>query len=308
MIPVRKYSVEFEEQYLAVVNKNIHSKTQERIIRSCKKFLPDDFFSGNTDELFKELVLAPFDKLKSAEKYIEEKKMNIMKIESFCKKRGKKIPMTKLYRVLHDTYKVVADSEKNKMSVRVRIVKNTGLTVCPYCNRDYINCRADNVSGAQLDHFFSKSKMPIFSVCLYNLVPVCSNCNRIKSKQEGNFASPFDESIDWKEDIKFSFVGNSLADIQINIDTNEQLKTNIEKMRIHETYQIHKLEVLELIEQQEIYNDSQKDEFKDVLAKTKITDLEIKKIIFGPELTEDRIKGKPLGKMIRDLHKQMNIY
>lgn len=43
--------------------------------------------------------------------------------------------------------------------------------------------------------FFSRSKYPVFAVSLYNLVPACGNCNRIKSGGSKAFASPFDEKL-----------------------------------------------------------------------------------------------------------------
>lgn len=186
--------------------------------------------------------------------------------------------MRKMYETIHYAYKKVADSVEKGSAMRVRIVINAGLTVCPYCNRDYINCRAENVSGAQLDHFLSKSDFPLFAVCLYNLVPVCGNCNRVKSAQKLTFASPFDNSIDWEKDISFSYSGSSLKDLKITINSRGNLDNNINAMRIEEAYQIHGSDVLEIIENAQIYNSTQIQEFKKVLSPAKLTDLEIKRL------------------------------
>ncbi len=40
------------------------------------------------------------------------------------------------------------------------LIKELGVTVCPYCNRDFINNRGSSTS-AQLDHFYPRSKYPI---------------------------------------------------------------------------------------------------------------------------------------------------
>lgn len=175
---------------------------------------------------------------------------------------------------------VCPDSEKKGWSMRVRIVKNSGLTVCPYCNRDYINYRAEDISGAQLDHFFSKIYYPIFAVCLYNLVPVCGNCNRVKSDQVTEFASPFDETI----------------------------QNNIKKMRIEEAYQIHDIEVEELLEKRQIYCQTQQQEFQEVLHKIKVSEQQIKLAVFGSKITKETMKTKPLSKMMSDMHEQLKIY
>lgn len=308
MIQLESYSVDFKKEYWEAVNKIIDSSTQKKIIDSCKKFLPADFFKGSKDEFFKSLILAPFEKLKEAESYITKHTIDIMKAECFYKAKKKKSAMKKVYKTIHDAYTSLAKSEKKGSSMRVRIVRNAGLTVCPYCNRDYINCRAKNVSGAQLDHFFSKSEIPLFAVCLYNLVPVCGNCNRIKNAQPLAFVSPFDNSIDWQKDISFSYSGSTLKDIKITINSNGNLQNNINGMKINEAYQIHGIEVLELIEKAQMYNETQKQEFKEVLSKVKLTDLEIKKVIFGPEITYECMRTKPLGKMMSDLHKKLKIY
>lgn len=308
MIQLESYSVNFEKEYWEAVNKIIDRSTQNKIIDSCKKFLPTDFFTGNKDEFFKSLVLAPFEKLKEAEEYITKHTIDTMNTECFCKIENKDNTIIDVYKTIHDSYESVAKSIKNGVSMRVRIVRNSGITVCPYCNRDYINCRADNVSGAQLDHFFNKSKFPLFAVCLYNLVPVCGNCNRVKGSKPLTFVSPFDKSIDWEKDISFSYTGSTLKDIKIIINSKGNLENNIKEMKINEAYQIHDVDILELIEKEQMYNCTQRQEFKDVLSLVKLTDLEIKKIIFGPKITTEHMKTKPLGKMMSDLHKKLNIY
>lgn len=308
MIRLESYSEIFEEEYWKAVDKIIDSSIQKKIVGSSKQFLPTDFFTGNANECFKELILAPFEKLKNAEEHITEHTMSIKKIQCYHKSKKENPSLKKAYKTIHDAYKKLADSKVNGVSMRVRIVKNTGLTVCPYCNRDYINCRADNVSGAQLDHFFNKAKSPLFAISLYNLVPVCGNCNRIKSAKPLVFASPFDNTIKWDDDITFSYNGNTLKDLNVIINTQGNLGNNIKGMRINEAYQIHGTEVLDLIEKEQMYTSTQKQEFKKVLAGVDLTDVEIKKIIFGPEITEECMRTKPLGKMMRDLHKELKIY
>ncbi|MED1725041.1 hypothetical protein [Brevibacillus parabrevis] len=307
MIQLERYSDEFENEYWGVVSNKIGHSVQKKILGSCKKYLPPDFFIDSEDE-FKSLILAPFEKLKAAETHITNATINRMKQECFCKTNRQKPLMRKLYKTIHDSYSSLADSVVRRTSLRVRIVRNTGLTVCPYCNRDYINCRAEKVSGAQLDHFFSRSQFPLFSICLYNLIPVCGNCNRVKGDQSLAFASPFDNSINWVEDLTFSYQRSTLKDIEIIVKTKGNIEHNIVGMRIREAYQIHGTEVLELIEKKQMYNRTQKEELQEVLNRIDLTDSEIKKMIFGPEITKESMKTKPLGKMIYDLHQELKIY
>ncbi|QTH40560.1 hypothetical protein J4772_23630 [Cohnella sp. LGH] len=306
MIQLEPYSEKFETEYWNAVDKKLKAFDRGKFMDSCKKYLPLDFFA-NSDNEFKSLILARKEKLKAAEAYISGTTIDRMNRECFSM-YGKKMRMKRLYRVIHDCYSSLAGSTLDRTSLRVRIVQNTGLTVCPYCNRDYINSRGKKISGAQLDHFFNKAAFPLFSVCLYNLIPVCGNCNRVKSDKALKFASPFDGSLNWIEDLTFSYIGTTPKDMRIKITADGNLKNNIETMKIEQAYQIHSTEVLELIEKEQMYNQTQKDELQEMLERVGLTDKELKKMIFGAEITKESMRTKPLGKMMHDLHKELKIY
>ncbi len=306
MIKIESYTTEFEEIYWKTVQGKVSSNTQDYILNSSLKFMPGDFWNGATPT-FKELILAPFEKLKKAQRYIVEdpQRSRIMERECCLQTGG----LNCYYQELVDAYKRTADSVSKGYSIRVRIVNNSGLTVCPYCNRDYINYREKSISGAQLDHFFSKLVYPLFAVCLYNLVPVCGNCNRVKSNQAVEFASPFDETIDWEKDLTFHYESdvNNMPKIVIR-SKHVAIQNNIRNMRIEEAYQIHTAEVEELFEKKRIYSQTQQQEFQEVLYKINLSEQEIKLAVFGPKITRDILGKKPLGKMMSDLHKKLEIY
>ena len=75
------------------------------------------------------------------------------------------------------------NGSRNNMS----LVKNLDITVCPYCNRNYINSRKNHI-GANFDHYYDKDKYPFFALTLGNLIPCCATCNRIKKMNLINFA------------------------------------------------------------------------------------------------------------------------
>lgn len=308
MIKLEKYKAEFEKEYWETVDKKIPRVTQTLIICSCLNFLPSDFFDYGPPSFYK-IVMAPFEKIKRAQAYIRSSAMEKMKKECIDPLSQNKSNLNNLYIQIYDAFDRVADSQKNKTSMRVRLVEAADVTVCPYCNRDYINCRAESVSGAQLDHFFNRALYPIFAVSLYNLVPVCGNCNRIKSAQPVEFASPFDETIDWEKEIWFEYDAKSLSNLKINIKTtNTGINNNIKSMRIKEAYQIHENEILELQEKQKAYEKSQIEEFQKVLKNNSISDDDVKQIIFGSELTMQDMRKKPLGKLYQDMYKELGIY
>ena len=311
MIKIDRYTEEFEETYWKAVEKisgSMQKDIVDSIVDSSKKILPGDFWGGEAPT-FKRLILAPFEKLKKAKQYMDDP-INFQAMRDECFDHNQTgDALNSAYKELVDAYKKVADSEEDGCSMRVRIVMNSGLTVCPYCNRDYINYRKKNISGAQLDHFFSKKKYPFFAVSLYNLIPVCGNCNRVKSDQNAEFASPFDETIDWERDITFHYESDIGSKAKIVIKSEkEAVQNNIEKMRIEEAYQIHDAEVEELLEKKQIYCQTQRQEFRDVLHEIEVSEQQIKLAVFGPKITKEAMRTKPLSKMMSDLHKKLGIY
>lgn len=306
MIRIERYDKSTEEIYWKCVSDMFKLTQQNDIISSCKKYMPRNFFSKNA--CFKELVLAPYEKIKNAYEYIEKNK-GAMENECFSiNNEGEKVRKY-LYRKLYNTYRKVSQkSLDDGMKMNVFLVQQTGLTVCPYCNRDYINSRSKKLAGAQLDHFYPRSSYPVFSVCLYNLVPVCGNCNRIKHDNMQSFASPFDEGIDWENGLRFSYVPLDMKRKKIIINAKRPIKHNIKAMHIETAYQIHEMEVNELLDKVEMYSTTQLEEFREVLHKVELTEEDIKRMVFGPEIMEESMKKKPLGRMLRDLERELGIY
>lgn len=306
MVKIEPYTEEFEKIYWRLVKEKVSESTREDIVCSSEKFLPKEFWGG-APPAFKTIILAPFAKLKCARMYIADPQ-NVQVMRNECYQPAGNALISS-YQELVDAYEKVANSQQNKSTMRVRIVKSSGLTVCPYCNRDYINCRGESASGAQLDHFYEKSDYPVFALSLYNLVPVCGNCNRMKSKQNIEFASPFDETINWENDLIFHHEASAGSKTIIIVESShEDINNNIENMRIEEAYQIHDTEVEKLLEKKRIYCQTQQQEFQDVLYKVNVSEQEIKLAVFGPKITKEAMKTKPLSKMMSDLHKELGIY
>lgn len=313
MVRIGPYDEEVRNKYWKCVETFIDSQKQQKILESCQNYLPPAFFSQSAS--FQELVLAPYAKLKEAYQYIEKNKS---RMEAECFKKAAKgefmrnvrgeFVRKQLYEDLFRAYEKVSQKIVDKVKMNVFLVQQTGLTVCPYCNRDYINCRSEKLAGAQLDHFYPRSKYPIFSVCLYNLVPACGNCNRIKHDDMQEFASPFDEEIDWEHGVRFSYEPLDLNRKKIVIHAKGPIEQNIQKMHIEAAYQIHEMEVNELLDKVEKYSQTQLEEYRQVFAKAGLSEQELKQMVFGKEITEDDIRKKPLGRMLRDLEKELKIY
>ena len=309
MVNLEVYDKAFEEQYYLKVKSKLTEKKIRKLVNSSKKFFQSDFYSRTSEEALRELILAPYSKLKETKEYIEKNSLHIMQSECFrTTTKGKKVRRS-AYNQLNSDFKSIMKMRINKEEVRVRIAKNNGkLTVCPYCNRDYINSRGEDMSGAQIDHFYSYAKYPIFTLCLYNLVPSCGNCNRIKNDSDIEYISPWDQSVDWDSAVQFSCLPKSDEEYRVVITTKGSAKNNIDEMKIREAYSIHSVEVKELLEKHRFYCESQKEEMRTVMKNLPISEQDIKRAVFGPPITSDMIKKKSLGRMTRDLHRELGIY
>ena len=102
MIGLNRYSEGFQQDYWETVEKKLFPSKKEKeaeqklILDSCRKFLPNDFFDSETPSL-KELVLAPFKKLKEARLYIEHTSKKQMREECFDPRSKNKSQINDLY-------------------------------------------------------------------------------------------------------------------------------------------------------------------------------------------------------------------
>ena len=68
------------------------------------------------------------------------------------------------------------------------------------------------------------------------------------------------------------------------------------------------MEVNELLDKVQMYQETQLEEFNKVLGEVGLTEQDMKTMVFGPEITEENMRKKPLGKMLRDLERELGIY
>lgn len=302
------YSEEFKDEYYEVVLtklekmgfSEVHKKS---FFKKLKTFFPPDFFK-NIDDPLKYFILMPYTKLLEVKNFVDVSSESKMKLACYKNNKNHKV-FTPHFQKIYNAYSKVADSKKQNTTMRVRIAKELKITICPYCNRDYINCRDISFSGAQLDHFFPRDKYPFFSVCLYNLVPGCANCNRIKSAKNEPIISPFD--VKSKKSVRFSYEFVQLDGVKIVIKALEEFQHNISLFKLQNAYEIHSADVQELLDKQKIYNETQNKEILEVLKRAGISPEALKQSIFGTKYSEEDLRNKSLGKLNNDIRDSLNI-
>lgn len=318
MIKLEKYSSEFEKKYSEKVLKIIKGNVSVAdFLTECKKIIPNEIISFNSedDEYLSKLILMSFSdikkiilKIKGDEKNDGEYKKNVFRDwEDYVRVRN----------ALFQSYCACFEKVRNTMldgrKMNVIMTDKLGLTICPYCNRDYANSRSDKHAGNQLDHFFSRSRYPFWAVSLYNLVPCCSVCNHIKGNTDEELVSPFDEEYDF-EDNKFSCEEDS-GEIKWNefMKAEGKMKNNVDTFRLMEAYKIHeKNEIKQILEKRKIYVKTQVNEILGIMnqagGKTEYKEDDLKQWIYGGPICEKDYKTISIGKLKHDILKQLNIY
>lgn len=231
--------------------------------------------------------------------------------------------------------------DKIDSELRKKIIDLKNISVCPYCNRNYINsthkmlhcnnCNQDLfvidevekecpgckqeingqtkvVNTAQLDHFFPKDSYPLFAVSFYNLIPSCYSCNHVKSNKDLEY-SPYDTSFPF-DDVKFTYIPKSVDEIKIKIDShNIDFKNGIRDLGIEELYQSHIDVVNELIWKKEVYTDSYRENLSEILNQTnlELSKAEVNLFITGHYTDKENYGKRPLSKMVTDISKEIGL-
>ena len=69
------------------------------------------------------------------------------------------------------------DYSKISANLLFDLCSNINIAVCPMCNESNIEVIHKGKHRPVLDHFFAKSRHPLFGMSLYNLIPCCDTCN-----------------------------------------------------------------------------------------------------------------------------------
>lgn len=316
MIPINEYSEKFENDFYDKVKKCIKESERKKLIESCNKYLPSDFFiASDIGSRFKELILLSYEKLELAHDHII-RHMGDYQTEchakdstgNFISGRNGEYELTQFYKTYKNAYGNLITKQKDYVKLNVKLIKESGLKTCPYCNRDYINYRHEGASGGQLDHFYCKSKFPLFALSLYNLVPSCGNCNRVKSKSSEKLISPHNQKFDFDGSLRFTYNLSATDNARVIINPRNGLEKNIDVMHISQAYQIHDTDVQELIDKSIVYSELRCKEIEDQLSKLGINQSSIKEAIFGAEPSVSEYGSKPLSKFKRDILRELKIY
>ncbi|HEL9630848.1 TPA: hypothetical protein U0K61_002033, partial [Streptococcus suis] len=271
--------------------------------------------SRDEETFFRHLILLPPEKLAKFAK---------IKYTEICNDltTSQSEAFKKAYKIL---YEPVISKKNNESEIKMNqfLVRELGITVCPYCNRNYINNRGDRFA-AQMDHFYSKDEFPWLAVSLYNLIPSCGACNHIKGTKALN-VHPFIKKNVEENEVVFHYRYKTIDDIEVVISTKKdkhqdieaikKKQRDIEALNLKEAYEIHGIDIQNMLEREVRYSESYRDELRDMLKIATVvqdydfylslTDDEIDRMIYGDVIFEEDIKNVSLGKFRKDIYKEI---
>lgn len=278
---------------------------RDDIISRCESYLKFKFSSSTSEEKLRELILCKPEVMANfIDSLDDEVKQELDRLRN---------DLPNSFKELKNYNEGVLRKEETVAGQKRRInnlmVGTLGITVCSYCNRNFINNRDDKL-GAQMDHFYNKDYYPLFAMSLYNFVPVCGNCNHLKSNKDFN-VYPFLRGEEKKHEIKFDYLYKSLEELEVKIPkSSSQRESDINQIKLREAYAIHSLDVKNMLDREVRYSDSYREELRNLFQQEGdfswiLTDDEIDRMIYGDSIFEEDIKNIPLGKFRKDIYEEI---
>lgn len=193
----------------------------------CKKHVKYKKLSLTEEDCKKLFIEKPFDDNMNLKRGYEKFKKGKTKVNFITKYNSFRSPKTK--------------NEPDWCGAKY--IQALKIDVCPYCGQQYFsivkNKSGNYIAEASIDHYYEKSDYPFLALNLYNLIPVCKNCNSsFKLAKSEHIVNPFIESLD--ESIFFKLNNLDVSNYLNQEDVNTTIYHN------HKTNVINHIDILEL--------------------------------------------------------------
>jgi len=304
---------DFEEEYFDWIKEKLNGgdKLIETINGIVKKYPQYRIDSSKHEDFLKVLLINPFSKanreqFQLLEVYYQFALSNRKDPLAIIKGSVKKSDISSEL----DYSRFMEFLRKNK-TLREYILAASKVEVCPYCNRQYIDMFRKSGKGykaiAQLDHFYPKEQFPLYALSLYNFVPSCSSCNQGKSDKTNQLIYPFTKNA--KEEnqkpyfkIKSEDLDHLRGNVPPEIDyafIDSDKNNHADSLHHKNIYQNHSVFAQRLLQRQRLYNPRYIAQVKEFFPK--LSDEEIREVLFGFSGDLEELKQKPLSKLAHDI-------
>lgn len=220
--------------------------------------------------------------------------------------------------------KVFKYKEYCERKTLVEILRKIKVSVCPYCNRQYIFTVEKGRVRAQIDHFYPKSKYPYLAVSLYNMIPCCPICNQSKSSldtAENPILFPFEEEMgnDVKFELKLKEKGDfakvlqgvsdefiiDINDSRATYDKRELVKRQIKRLHLEELYDEHRDYVQDILKSHYINTPARIFDLMKKYPKLLTSYDETKNLLYMVDIRQEYWGKRPLAKLTHDIDEQL---
>lgn len=209
-------------------------------------------------------------------------------------------------------------------NIAYSISHKMNVTVCPYCNRQYIFTVAPSKGKVrpQFDHFFPKKQYPYLALSLYNMIPSCSICNMAKSSLNTYTTPvlyPFDEEVGYTAsfEIHIKEKGNYVKVMQglsnefvIDLDTSRakketEINNQMEKLHLNKLYNKHTEYVMNIIKSKYVNTPERINEIRKMFPQLFHSNDEVKNMLYMTDLRKESWGKRPLSKLTHDIDTQL---
>lgn len=277
------------EEYYKLITQN--RKGIAKADKLCK-----EYFEKN----FKEIILMKPNQLQKFVKTFDSRKDKAAVVDVFKNLSVKTNPKNAGY-IVNTLY------QKMPHDARKLIYNLANVKTCPYCNRNYL----DVIDGKEyhttfeLDHFYNKDDYPMLAVSLYNLIPSCPSCNRIKGKTTFQYY-PYDSKRDMSSEIKFSYnVKSAIKFTEVKNEDDIEVKVKCDDSAmgeyLQELYSNHKDIALEIIQKTKFYGEGYAKGLCEQLGELFPSKAEVYRMLYGNYLDKEDWTKRPLSKFTYDI-------
>ena len=200
------------------------------------------------------------------------------------------------------------------------LTKLLNINVCPYCNRNYtftVTTKSSKIARPDLDHFFEKTRHPLFRLSFHNLVPSCKTCNStLKGSKKfslDKYLHPYEKGFT-EEGFVFSYLyDNTLNKYKVelietkNSSLASKINNNKQLFRLEEIYSEHSDYIEDLVNHIIKY----KDYYENGLSQS-VRDLfpsmeEYYRFAFGNYYHSKDYEKRALAKLTKDIIVQLGV-
>jgi hypothetical protein len=207
------------------------------------------------------------------------------------------------------------------------LTNSLGISVCPYCNRNWINtvqtASKDKIINPQLDHFFCKADYPLFRLSFYNLIPSCDSCNtRLKKAKKFNlteYIHPYFEG--YGTQVSFHSVAKNVSSSlglsnefsvsliykMISADKKDRIEKSRIAFKIKEIYENHGDIIGEIFRKKHLFSIKYLESLRKTITEHNIPYDEMYKIAFGNYYDEIDFKKRSFAKLTKDIAIQLGM-